>query len=85
MTIKFTKHAEDKFEVLRRHGVKISKEKVSGTIRKPDVLNRSRILLIIAQGEFYKRRVLRVVYKIEEGIILVITFYPGRKTQYEKS
>lgn len=84
MNIKFTKHAEEKFLVLRRHGVRVLKEQVLCSIRNPDKLDYTRRPLIIAQGVFDKRRVLRVVYKMEKNVILVITFYPGRKTQYEK-
>ena len=84
MNIKFTKHAEEKFGVLGRHGVKISTGQVLNTIKNPNKLDYTRKPLIIAQSAFDKRRVLRVVYKIEKNVILVITFYPGRKSQYEK-
>jgi len=40
--------------------------------------------LLIAQVGWDKRRVLRVVYKVEGGTKIVITFYPGMKSQYEK-
>jgi len=83
--IRFTKHAERKFGLLRLHGVNVSQEQVIETIEKPDRLDVvSRYPLAIAQGELDKRHVLRVVYRHERGGVAVITFYPGRKSQYEK-
>jgi hypothetical protein len=84
MEIHFTKHAKEKFTVLLRHGVKISESRVLETVRNPDLINRSRLPLLIAQGNLDKDRVLRVVYKKNYDLIIIITFYPGRKSQYEK-
>lgn len=85
MNIRFTKHAEEKFAVLKRHGVKISRARVLKLLRDPEhVDSESRKPLIIAQGPFDARRVLRVVYRVERGMMVVITFYPGRKSQYER-
>jgi len=83
MEIHFTKHAKEKFRVLARHGVVITEKKVSQTVRLPERIDDSRNPLIIAQSKLNSDHVLRVVYKIEEGIIIIITFYPGRTSQYE--
>ena len=80
----FTKHAENKFEILKRHKFLISKKRVIKTIENPDLIDRSRLPLLIAQRKIDKDYVLRVVYKQEFNVIKVITFYPGRKRQYEK-
>jgi len=82
--IYFTKHAKEKFEILQKHQFSVSKEKVIETIKNPEIIDHSRLPLLIAQREFDKTHVLRVVYKQEEGLIKVITFYPGRSKQYEK-
>ena len=83
MKIRFTNHAERKFGILERHGVVVSHERVVQIIRNPTRLDaETRAPLLIAQGPFDERRVLRVVYKIENDMIHVITFYPGRKSQY---
>jgi len=37
-----------------------------------------------AENKFDRDRVLRVVYKKEFGVIKIITFYPGKRKQYEK-
>ncbi len=82
--IYFTKHAREKFNVLKRHKFEISKEQVEFTVIDPDLIDRSRIPLLIAQRKIDKSHVLRVVYKKEgRGIIKIITFYPGRIKQYE--
>jgi septum formation topological specificity factor MinE len=82
--IVFTKHARDKFVILRRHGFRILERQIITTIEKPDKIDYSRLPLLIAQRRLHKVHVLRVVYKIENDIIKVITFYPGRIQQYEK-
>lgn len=80
--ILFTKHAEDKFTVLKRHKVKISKQQVLKAVDKPDRIDYSRLPLLIAQSQIDKTHVLRVVYKKEADNIKIITFYPGRTKQY---
>ena len=85
MTIIFTKHAYQKFDILRRHTVVISEVAVRTTIEQPERLDYSRVPLIIAQRAIDNTHVLRVVYKQEFGVITVITFYPGRKKDYEKN
>ncbi|MDO8492207.1 MAG: DUF4258 domain-containing protein [bacterium] len=85
VSIRFTKHALKKFSVLKACGVLVSRAQVVHIIRTPDFVDYLRLPLYIAQGNFDKRRVLRVVYKNKGAIILVITFYPGLKSQYEKN
>ncbi|MDO8664412.1 MAG: DUF4258 domain-containing protein [Candidatus Liptonbacteria bacterium] len=80
----FTKHAKDKFEILKRHKFLIAEKQVIKTVEKPDLIDKSRLPLLIAQRKIGKNHVLRVVYKQEFGTIKIITFYPARKKQYEK-
>lgn len=84
MKIRFSKHALEKFAILRRHGVHISKQQVLEAIKKPELMDYSRLPLLIVQCELDKNRVLRVVHKVEQNAILIITFYPGKRSQYEK-
>ena len=81
MEIHFTKHAKEKFTVLSRHGVRLSPRKVITTVESPEQIDYSRMPLYIAQATLDSNRVLRVVYKIEDSAIIIITFYPGRKSQ----
>ena len=83
--IVFTKHARDKFAILRRHNVRVTEAKVVATLLQPDVIDHSHLPLLIAQAGFDEKRVLRVVYKQEGNTMKVITFYPGRNKQYEKN
>lgn len=83
--IRFTRHAQEKFAILRRHGVVIVKSAVVRVVAEPEVIDHSRMPLKIAQRTFDKTRVLRVVYKEIGEDKLVITFYPGLKKQYGKS
>jgi len=82
--IVFTKHAKDKFKILEKHKFLTTEKQVLETIEKPDLIDKSRPPLLIAQRKIDKRHVLRVVYKKANGVIKIITFYPGRKEQYEK-
>jgi len=84
MQVRFTTHALRKFAVLKRHGFSVSQREVIRAVERPDRIDHSRLPLLIAQVHFDKRRVLRVVYKVKGTTAIVITFYPGRKSQYEK-
>jgi len=81
--IVFTKHAEKKFKDLAILGVKASKKAVIDIVDNPvhkDV--KSDYPNTIVSGNFDKARILRVVYRVERGKILIITFYPAKKGRY---
>ena len=78
----FTKHAKNKFEILKKHKFLIYEKQVLKTVQEPDLIDRSRLPLLIAQRKIDKAHVLRVVYKIEGDNKKVITFYPGRINKY---
>lgn len=80
----FTKHANKKFKILKRHEFLVTKRQVLETLEHPEIIDYSRFPLSIAQRQIDREHVLRVVYKKEEEVIKVITFYPGRKEHYEK-
>jgi len=84
MKIRFTKHAHEKFGVLKNAGILVSKTHILHVVQEPDLIDYRRLPLLIAQGSFDSGRVLRVVYRHEGETKVVITFYPGRKSQYEK-
>lgn len=83
MSITFTKHALNKFEVLKRHQFLITRNQVLETVENPELIDESHLPLLIAQRSIDAEHVLRVVYRQEENIKVIITFYPGRKSQYE--
>jgi len=82
--IRFTKHAERKFMVLARHGFRVSRDLVILTVENPELIDDRRLPLLIAQRRIDFRHVLRVIYKEEDDDQVVITFYPGRRSQYEE-
>ena len=78
-------HAEEKFEILRRHGFVVSKKQVRETLRKPDKIEEGFRGRKIAQRNISETHVLRVVYVEGQKEIGVVTFYPGRRSRYESS
>ncbi len=83
MKIEFTSHAKDKFIILRKHNFNISEEEVLQAIKKPDNIERGRKGRLIAQKVVDKEHLLRVVYEIKENKIIIVTFYPARRSRYE--
>ncbi len=85
--IRFSKHAEDKFEILKKHGLDIDKDSVLNTVSEPETIDtKSRKPLIVTQSNLDESRMLRVLYRVESGVMFVITFYPVKKAnekQYE--
>lgn len=83
MKIRYTKHALNKFKILTEHGIKLTKNDIKKTINKSeDIDTNTDHPKLIASRTFDKKHVLRVVYKIEGGIIVIITFYPAEKERY---
>ncbi len=85
MEIVFTKHAEEKFDILKRYRVIITRQKIIEILKNPGLRDYSRNPLIITQGILDTSHVLRIVYRTQHSNIIVITFYPGRKSHYEKT
>ncbi len=81
--IKFTRHAEQKFLILARHGFRVTRDLVIQTVEEPELVDTNRSPLLIAQSQLDARHVLRVVYREEDDDRMIITFYPGRRSQYE--
>lgn len=69
--------------MLKRHKFLVSEEQVLATVAMPDLIDYSRIPLLIAQRKIDRNLVLRVVYKQERGTVRIITFYPGKSKQYK--
>ncbi len=86
MKFVFTKHAAvDKFAWLKKHKfkIKITKLIIKEIIQNPDHEDKeSDLPKIIASQTIDERHILRVVYRKEDDIIIVITFYPAEKGRY---
>jgi hypothetical protein len=79
--MKFTKHATEKFGLLRTFGFTLTQDQVTGTITAPDKReNRGSqtISTKVLDGKF----ALRVVHEERKGIIVVITFYPVKRKDH---
>lgn len=87
MKIRFTKHTLEKLAGFAGSKIKITGANIIQTITEPDFVDaRSRAPQCIAQKHLDATHVLRVVHTVEpnSGEVKIITFYPGRKSKYEK-
>jgi len=82
--IEFSPHSLLKIEILKSHGIDVSKEIVENVIRNPERIDVGYKERLIAQKSFDDTRVLRVVYETLPDKIYVVTVYPGRRSRYEK-
>jgi len=81
--IVYTKHAQQKFKFLESIGWKFTKSDLEAALEKPDdsgvdVERKAEFVL----KEIDERHNLRVIYRKNDGIMTVITFYPTRKGRY---
>jgi hypothetical protein len=79
--IRFTRHASEKFEFLKRYGFVLTEESVEDVIENPDrVEERDELTLAIkSMDDEYG---LRVVYRRTNDNIVVVTFYPVRRERF---
>ena len=78
---RFTKHALDKFNILRQYGFPLKKQQVLSTVLKPDRLE-DRDNQVVATKVLNKEYGIRVVYEIRGDQMVIITFYPVRRDRY---
>lgn len=83
MKFVFTKHAKDRLVKFAKIGIKIYRRDVLATIKNPEHLDKeSDFPKIIASKPRDEKHILRVVFKIEDDIITIITFYIAKKGRY---
>lgn len=82
MAIRFTKHAQEKFEILARHNFVVNEAQVIEVLTAPDKIEMEREPPV-AQKVLNEKYVLRVVFRTEDEDKVVVTFYPGRRQRYE--
>lgn len=85
MKIAYTKHAKGKFNTHRIGGWDFSNKDITKTITEPDFVevNKEKKVKIVLK-KWDENHDLRVIYKEENDIITVITFYPTEKGRYAK-
>ena len=81
MDIRFTRHAVNKFNLLKLYGFNLTEHSVVEAIRNPDRIDErnGQRLALMALDEVYA---LRVVYEERNEYYLVITFYPVRRSRF---
>ena len=80
--IRFTKHAQDKFEFLRKYGFEISQASVEEAVLNPRRVDR-RDDQVLALRPLDREYALRVVYKMMNDNIVVVTFYPVKRKRFD--
>lgn len=83
--INFSEHSKLKIDILKKHGVTVSKQLIEDIINKPSKTEVGYKNRKIAQGNLDAEHVLRVIYEESAEVVLIITLYPGRKDRYEKN
>ncbi len=79
----YTRHAKEKFQLLKQFGFEITPDQIEKTIRNPDKIVPQSNGRFIAQRRIAENHVLRVIYRVENEDFVIITFYPGRRERYE--
>lgn len=82
--IEFSPHSLLKIDILKSHGMDVSREIVENAVRNPDKIDTGYKERLVAQKGFDETRVLRVVYEALPEKLYVVTLYPGRRSRYEK-
>jgi len=80
-TIRFMKHARDKFKFVGEYGFKISEDTVKEIIIKPTRLERRNDQLL-ALKPVDREYAIRVVYRVINDNIVVVTFYPVKRKRF---
>jgi len=80
--VRFTRHAAEKFAVLKQYGFEIERKQVIETVLRPERLDER-------SGQFFaakiisRKHALRVVYENRKDFLVIITFYPVRRDRYD--
>jgi hypothetical protein len=79
--VRFTKHAREKFKVLKYYGFEINEKEAVRTIRDPERIDQkdTQYFAIKAINSKYA---LKVVYEERKDYLMVIAFYPVRRKRY---
>ncbi len=83
MKIIYTKHARVKFQIYKRHKIKINEKHIKNVLQIPKIQDYSEWPEIIAVGTLDVHRSLIVVYKKDNSNYIIITFWPAKKGRYE--
>jgi hypothetical protein len=79
----FTKHSKEKLILSRKAGFCLTQNQIKQAINSPLKVEHKPDGTQIVTVLLDKSHILRVVYRTEDDIIIIITFYPGRRGRYE--
>jgi uncharacterized DUF497 family protein len=79
----FSKHAEIKLRILKKHGINFSKTLIENAVVNPDKIIRAEKSRLIAQKLYNSDHLIRVIFEETANCITIITFYPARRSRYE--
>jgi hypothetical protein len=82
--VSWTRHAEEKLEVLRRHGVELTSEQVESVLSSPLRIVPGYAGRLVAIGELDQHHIVRVVFEQFPEVRRIVTLYPVRKDRNEK-
>jgi hypothetical protein len=82
MTYYFTKHAKEKIIKTRKAGFLVTVDTVKKTVSKPLRIEDRYDGTYIVSSLLYGNHILRVVYRVDGDIIVIITLYAGRRKAY---
>ena len=77
--IVFTRHAEFKLALLRRHGFHIARAEIGRAVEQPERLLAGYLGRKIAERSLTSEHSLRVVFEESRGAVKIVTLYPIRK------
>ena len=81
--ITFCSHAENKFRILKQHGLKLTKQQITDVIINAETIIDGGHSRKIAQRPSNSEYLLRVIFEETNELITVITFYPAKRSRYE--
>ena len=79
--VRFTKHAAEKFQLLKRYGFEIEEKQVLDSVLRPGRLD-EKGGQFLATKVLSQKHALRVVYERRKDFLVVIT-YPVRRERYD--
>ena len=79
----FSRHAEYKLLLLRRHGFLFSKKEIEEVVRNPLRIRSGYVGRKIAEQIISERYIFRVVFEDLPRQLKIITMYPSRRNRYE--
>ena len=80
--IRYTRHASEKFQLLKSYGFVVTEEYVEDIIENPDRVDQ-RDDLSLAIKSMDEKYGLRVVYRRTNDNIVVVTFCPVRRERFD--